>query len=86
MQEKLDWNRYAVVHWRETSSPRSNEYHSGSQTRAFAGLGEAVLFIVMRGLRDQQTLRISCGGMTYHYAGIKALAEHPEFPLELADT
>ena len=80
MTSEIDWSRYAVVHWTMNRLATGSTLHRGSQTRAFAGLAEAVLFASGLEGAHRQSARIDCGGKTYHAAEIERLAAGADFP------
>ncbi|WP_336489773.1 hypothetical protein [Methylobacterium nigriterrae] len=79
MMTDIEWGRYAVVHWTVNQLSASGEVRGCSQTRAFAGLAEAVQFATGLDRAHRQTARIDCGGTTYHASGIEWLAARSDF-------
>ncbi|GEP07034.1 hypothetical protein [Methylobacterium oxalidis] len=78
----IEWNRYAVVHWKVSVLSEKNDAQLKGNTRAFAELAQAVTFVKALNDEHQQTARVDCGGKSFRIDEINYLAEHADFPRE----
>ncbi|GEP06502.1 hypothetical protein [Methylobacterium oxalidis] len=79
MQNAIEWNRYAVVHWKVSVLSERGEAHRKGKTRAFAGLMQAVTFVKALSDEHRQTARVDCGGKSFRMNEIDYLAGHEDF-------
>ena len=80
MHDRVDWRRYAVVHWNTSGSPGDDTSWSHRRKRAFAQLADAALFVTQLDSEHRPTARIDCGGKAYHLADIEQLVERSDYP------